>query len=345
MARINIEDRLFTDPRFAVLEILLSSKELAVGKLVLAWRMAQDYHLKGEVIPKEVFEMLGFGVLEKAKFAVPKDDGFYMVGSEESFQWLEVKRESGKKGGLAKASKALAKASIPLASASEILANARKTVAKASITSEVLEQTPSESYPLTLTPTLTLLDKKEESFQGLKPDAVIKLFNSILAGRGRIEPFKAYYMPALMLNDFVTTSGSMELRNINQWEDYFKLVATRKKLLSYPATLKFLVNHDNAIEILSGGYQEQVAVSPYLKPPANKGRDMATKIYSQVLQNGMHGLKETLKSLEPIEVRALEKFGLASEIISCPSDFAATDIKNRLKIACEQVIQEQAVAS
>jgi hypothetical protein len=75
------------------------------------------------------------------------------------------------------------------------------------------------------------------------------------------------------------------------------------------------------------------------QPANNQAREMASKIYNQVLRNGIHGLKETLKSLTPLEIKALEKFGLASEIINCPSDFQATEIKNRLKAACEEVIK------
>lgn len=71
----------------------------------------------------------------------------------------------------------------------------------------------------------------------------------------------------------------------------------------------------------------------------NQARDMATKIWTQVLRNGMHGLRETLGNLTPLETLALDKFGLASEIINCPSDFQATEIKNRLKAACDEAIK------
>jgi hypothetical protein len=53
MARINVEDKLFTDPRFFALLRLLPKElpnlpsdhvqAMAIGQLVLAWRAAQNY--------------------------------------------------------------------------------------------------------------------------------------------------------------------------------------------------------------------------------------------------------------------------------------------------------------
>lgn len=141
MARINIEDKLWTDPRLAILRRITGSDELAFGKLVVAWRTAQEYFVRGENIPEDIFDMMGFMPLVAAKFAVLENGGYYLHGTREQFQWIEKKREAGRKGGQAKASNALASASITKAE-------------------------PSETYPLTpalsLTPTLTQEEENTE---------------------------------------------------------------------------------------------------------------------------------------------------------------------------------------
>ena len=105
---------------------------------------------------------------------------------------------------------------------------------------------------------------------------------------------------------------------------------------------RFIVNYfKNEKEVIRNMAIEKGKVVK--KPTANnQARDMAANIYTQVLRNGMHGLKATLLALDPIDIQALQKFGMASEIINCPNDFQATDIKNRLKAACEETIRENA---
>lgn len=134
MARINVEDNLFTDARFVALRSELG-EEVAIGKLVIAWRIAQNYWVKSELVPLKFWELLKLQVLVDYDFAEITENGIYVKGTDENFEWLKQKQLAGKKGGLAKASKALA---------------------KASTTTLLLEQTPSESYPLTLTLTPTL---------------------------------------------------------------------------------------------------------------------------------------------------------------------------------------------
>ena len=200
---------------------------------------------------------------------------------------------------------------------------------------------PTLTPTLTPTPTLTLKKEKDD----VTPDDIIELFNAELASKGRVKSFNFFSMPRAVLEEFVLTSGFPEFRKKEQWREYFKLAASRNKLLSFPVTISFLVKHANAVEILSGGYQDQEQRKGAEKATqGNQARDMAANIYTQVLRNGMHRIKETILALDPLEIQALDKFGLASEIINCPTDFQATDIKNRLKNACEEVLKNQKAA-
>ena len=100
MARINIEDQLFTDGRF----IQLANKHgniKAIGMMVMAYRLAQTYWLKDRsLIPCDIFmfnesfdDIVAVGLAEKT------GDKIYVCGSREQFDWVLIKTENGKKGG------------------------------------------------------------------------------------------------------------------------------------------------------------------------------------------------------------------------------------------------------
>lgn len=99
MARINIEDQLFTDGRFIQLVGKIGDIQ-ATGLVILAFKLAQTYWLKGELIPKDVFFYRNeFKNLLEIGFAEEKDDGIYISGSKEQFSWLIQRKNAGKKGG------------------------------------------------------------------------------------------------------------------------------------------------------------------------------------------------------------------------------------------------------
>lgn len=97
MARINIEDKLFTDARFIALCNKVPRRE-AIGMIVDAWYLAQRYWLTDQkYIPDEEFKMAGLEPLVDCLFAKKMDNGYYIRGSEEQFDWLKVKQLAGKK--------------------------------------------------------------------------------------------------------------------------------------------------------------------------------------------------------------------------------------------------------
>lgn len=107
MARINIEDDLWSDPRFMRLCILLGDEARAVGAVVLGWRTAQKYWCPDrKPIPRQVFiDAMLSNELVTSGLAVVVDDDIRMRGSEEHFDWWFQKQEAGRKGGIASAAK------------------------------------------------------------------------------------------------------------------------------------------------------------------------------------------------------------------------------------------------
>lgn len=99
MARINIDDSIFSDPRFLFVcdEI---GRFKAMGEFVFLVRAAQKYWVDGSGIPKESYSLFRFSeVFLTSGLVKEKDSFFYLSGSEEHFSWLAAKKENGKKGG------------------------------------------------------------------------------------------------------------------------------------------------------------------------------------------------------------------------------------------------------
>ena len=101
MARININDKLWSDPRFDALKILVGNEFVAIGIVVKAFRMAQEYWSNGQqLIPVETWDLYPFSYLEKAGLADRTDSGIYVKGSQDNFEWLSKKRAAARAGGL-----------------------------------------------------------------------------------------------------------------------------------------------------------------------------------------------------------------------------------------------------
>lgn len=97
MARINIEDSLFTDPRYIKLVIKTGDQYKALGLLFAAFQLAQKHWLRHKKIPKENW-ISDFNDLLDCGLAEILDCGsVYIKGSKEQFGWLEQRSEAGKK--------------------------------------------------------------------------------------------------------------------------------------------------------------------------------------------------------------------------------------------------------
>jgi len=137
MARINIEDSIWKDQRFIDLIIQMKNTDQALGSLVRAYILAQQWYFKNNrLIPLEEWKKQKLpDSLFTVGLATLVDDHWVKVsGSDDQFRWLLQKIEAGKKGGEAKAKHHNDKAQ---------LSSARVCLAD-----------PSGSYPLPLSPSL-----------------------------------------------------------------------------------------------------------------------------------------------------------------------------------------------
>jgi hypothetical protein len=116
VARINIESKLFIDARFKRLEKVLG-EALAIGWLVILWRLAQEHYRKGDmIIPLKSYDFYKFpNELIECEFVVKTEEGYYVKGSKRNFEWIRSKTEAASKGGIKSAENRLKKygSSIP----------------------------------------------------------------------------------------------------------------------------------------------------------------------------------------------------------------------------------------
>ena len=98
-ARVNIEISIYRDHRFLKLCSKFPKWRWALGELIGAWNVAQDYYLiNGGYIPESVWveqdlceEIILCGLAERT------DKGIYVKGTDKQFSWLKQRSEAGKK--------------------------------------------------------------------------------------------------------------------------------------------------------------------------------------------------------------------------------------------------------
>lgn len=101
MARINIEDCWWTDPRRSMLIRLLGHENKADGAAVQMWRLGQEFWKRDRaLVSKQIFETLEFASeLLRTSLADVRGEMIYVRGSSVYFEWIYENRESGKAGG------------------------------------------------------------------------------------------------------------------------------------------------------------------------------------------------------------------------------------------------------
>lgn len=105
MARINIEDCWWSDPRRGKLAVIVGSQVSADGMAMNAWRMAQEFWKKErQLVPRSLFEMLdGAADLLRVGLADSREEMVYIRGSSAYLDWLNQSKEAGREGGLVSA--------------------------------------------------------------------------------------------------------------------------------------------------------------------------------------------------------------------------------------------------
>lgn len=159
MARINIEERWWTDiRRSALIRFLGGDEEKADGAAVRLWRVAIEYWTKQtRSIPKHCFDLLPCATqLLEAKLAVVQNDEVYVKGASECFDWVVKKSVAGKKGGLKSAQVRL-----------DLYGTNEPNTKHNEADTKHIQPKASTSNPLPLPLTLTQIHKEEELKGGL----------------------------------------------------------------------------------------------------------------------------------------------------------------------------------
>lgn len=101
VARLNIEDCWWTDPRRSALVRLLGDEGLADGRAIRAWRLAQEFWKHGrKLVPINLFETLqNFTELVRVGLAEARDGGVYIRGSSAYLDWTIEQKEKASRGG------------------------------------------------------------------------------------------------------------------------------------------------------------------------------------------------------------------------------------------------------
>lgn len=100
MARINIEDDLYTSDPFLALVEKTGNRYIAIGMVVSSFTIAQRYWLEHQGIPEQKWPeslniLIDLRLAERALNSV-RTPIIYVRGSKEQFSWLEQKSKAGK---------------------------------------------------------------------------------------------------------------------------------------------------------------------------------------------------------------------------------------------------------
>jgi hypothetical protein len=99
MARLNIEESIWSDTRFLILSKKFGERE-AIGMLVQFWRSGAQFFKEGKVIPEDMFHDMDFSSeLIRLGFARKTPDGIEVAGSVDHFSWMLDKKESASRAG------------------------------------------------------------------------------------------------------------------------------------------------------------------------------------------------------------------------------------------------------
>lgn len=123
MARINIEECWWSDPRRMKLIELIGTLG-ADGVAINAWRTAQEFWAKGELVPLSIWKHVQANdKLIQANLAEERDGGVYVRGSSQYLEWVAERRRAAAAGGKKSAKKRAKKPQTPQA-------NGKQTQAK-----------------------------------------------------------------------------------------------------------------------------------------------------------------------------------------------------------------------
>jgi len=100
MARVNIEECWWSDPRRSALSRLVGDEDLADGLAVRMWRVAQEFWGRNELVPKHIWQTIqANSKLIQANLAEEREGGIYVRGSSQYLDWVVERRAAARVGG------------------------------------------------------------------------------------------------------------------------------------------------------------------------------------------------------------------------------------------------------
>lgn len=146
MARINIEESVYSSDEFLSLVEKTGSRYMAIGMVVSMFKLAQKHWIEYKGVPAELWPG-DMQLLIDLKFAKKEGDLIYVRGSREQFGWLEKRVSAAQKGG---------KMSAQTRWGAAMPDNSSPTSEINNLEVSKNNQSLSKNNPLTLTPSLTL---------------------------------------------------------------------------------------------------------------------------------------------------------------------------------------------
>ena len=140
MARINIEDCWWSDPRRERLAELVGGLVIADGIVIRAWRVAQEFWAKDRLlIPKHIFATIQANAsLIQANLAEEREDGIYVRGSSQYLEWCNERRRAARYGGRKSSER-------PRNALGQLLKKPKQTPSKRQVTSKQIQASGSGS--------------------------------------------------------------------------------------------------------------------------------------------------------------------------------------------------------
>jgi hypothetical protein len=245
MARINFESEIRADARFKALVRKLRNEREAIGLMIDLWEVAQKYWGRDRsLIPKKVFTLGDFGAAVEVGFAEEQDDGFYVRGAGEHFEWLASKRDSASAGGRASAAARKKKygsavpANAPYNSPQETEAKSKQRSKRCSKKVEAEIEAKSNALTLTLTPALTLALTQEENTNTRIPFAAPKV------QRTKKEPSQGPLVWDAYSSAYEMRYGTNPVRNAKANANCSQLVA--RLGIDAPSVAAFFLTHNDS---------------------------------------------------------------------------------------------------
>jgi hypothetical protein len=187
VARINVEDQLFTDQRWLDLVIKLQDPDKALGALVRAWRVGQEYWKQNRHgIPKSVWktQKLNDAIVDVG-LAEDRGEFIKIWNSEKHFAWIEQKVTAGQSGG-----KESGKARLKTPKKSGKRNEAEASVAKRSEPSSSLSLSPSVSSSISSSKTKDIASGPSGTVAPSKSGPTWEAYADAYQGRYGIAPVR-----------------------------------------------------------------------------------------------------------------------------------------------------------